>query len=111
MYRVQGVINRLREEVKAQKKSDVHVQTSSMDKGKGKRITESVLSLVSEDEEQATVPLVTKGRRSSPARTRTFYIPQAYSVPQISTIPTPQTATISSAPSLDEDDHLTTKKA
>ena len=47
---LQGVINRLREEVKAQKKSDVHVQTSSMDKKKGKRRAKSAPSPVSEDE-------------------------------------------------------------
>ena len=59
---------------------------------------------MSEDEEQGTIPLVTKRKRSSPARARTF------SAPQVSTNPSPQNAATNLAPSPDEDDHLTIKK-
>ena len=49
---------------------------------------------------------MTKRKRSSPARARTFF------APQVSTIPISQNATTknSFAPSPDEDDHLTIKK-
>ena len=47
---LQKVINRLREEAKAQNKSNIPVQTSSMGKGKWKRPADSVPSPISEDE-------------------------------------------------------------
>ena len=50
---LQEVINRLWEEAKpkAQNKSNTHVQTNSLDKGKGKKPIDSIPSPVFEDEE------------------------------------------------------------
>ena len=107
---LQKVINRLREEAKAQNKSNTPAQTGFIDKGKGKKPVDSVPSPISEKEEQGTIPLVTKRKRLSPIRARTSSAPQASSAPQVSTISTPQNAGISPAPSPDEDDHLTIKK-
>ena len=48
---LQELINRLQEKAKAKNKSKVLEQTSSKDKGKEKRPTDSVPSPVSEEEE------------------------------------------------------------
>ena len=69
---LQELINRLQEEARAKNKSKILEQTSSKDKGKGKRPPDSVPLFVSEEEEQEIVPLIARRKRSSPtSRART----------------------------------------
>ena len=95
-------IHKLKEVV--QKKNNSKAEKSSSksseqakygDKGKGKRLTDSFPSPIS-DEGPEIAPLITKRKRLSPA-----IRPKNSLIPQVSSNP---------APSLDEDDHLTIKR-
>ena len=67
-------------------------QTKHGDKGKWKKLAESLPFPVSEEEEQKVAPLITKRKRSSPAaRPKNSLVPQLFSHP---------------APSPDKDDHV-----
>ena len=106
----------------AQKKSNSKAEKNSSkspeqakhgDKGKGKMLTDSLPSLVSEEEEQEIVPLIIKRKRSNPSsRTKNSSTPQVSSA-----FASDNAAVLSSAamksgptPNPDEDDHLTIKR-
>ena len=107
---LQDLINRLQEEARARNKSKVPEQTSHRDKGKGKKLVDSLPPPISEEEEQDITPLIIKRKRLSlTSRAKSSFTLQVSSAPNIVAALLKSTLKSGPTPSPNEDDHLTIK--